>query len=137
MRAIGERRRAEALARGSLAGLTGVLPADGTIAGVDGWRWIATPDHTPGHVSFVRSSDRVVLTGDALLTLRVNSPAGILVGRQGLSGPRWYTTWDRRAAAASIAAIAALEPTVVGGGRGRPIDGPATAARIRAFAART
>ena len=31
------------------------------------------------------------------MTLRVNSPAGLL-GRQGLSGPPWYTTWDRRAA---------------------------------------
>ena len=134
MRAIGERRRADVLARGSLSGLTRALPADGTIPGMDGWAWVATPGHTPGHVSFVRWSDRVVLTGDALLTLRVNAPAGFLVGRQGLSGPPWYTTWDRVAAVASIAAIAALEPAVVGGGHGRPIGGPATAAAVRAFA---
>ena len=134
MRAIGERRRADVLVRGRLAGLTATLPPDGTIPGMDGWAWIATPGHTPGHVSFVRWSDRVVLTGDALLTLEVNTPTGFLVGRQGLSGPPWYTTWDRRAANASIAAIAALEPAVVGGGHGRPIRGPAVAAAVRAFA---
>jgi glyoxylase-like metal-dependent hydrolase (beta-lactamase superfamily II) len=136
MRAIGERRRTEALARGSLAGLTDALPTDGTITGMDGWAWIATPGHTPGHVSFVRPDDRVVLTGDALLTLRVNTLAGLLVGRQGLSGPPWYTTWDRRAAAASITAIGALEPSVVGGGHGRPIGGPGTTESVRDFARR-
>ncbi len=136
MRAIGERRRAEVLARGSMAGLARPLAADGTIPGMDDWAWIRTPGHTPGHVSFVRAVDRVVLTGDALVTLRVNTPAGFLVGRQGLSGPPWYTTWDRRAAAASIATIAGLEPAVVGGGHGRPIRGAGTAARVRAFAKR-
>ena len=70
-------RRAPARPRCSRAeaspALTRALPADGTIPGMDGWTWIATPGHTPGHVSFVRSDDRVVLTGDALLTLQVNA----------------------------------------------------------------
>ncbi len=134
MRAVGERRRARILARGSLAGLVEELAPGGRIPGVDGWTWVPTPGHTPGHVSFVRAADRVVLTGDALVTLQVNAPAGILRGRQGLSGPPWYTTWDGRAAAASIRTIADLAPTVVGGGHGRPLIGPATAAAVRAFA---
>jgi glyoxylase-like metal-dependent hydrolase (beta-lactamase superfamily II) len=136
MRALGERRRAEVLARGSLAGLIRELGPDGAIPGLDGWTWVPTPGHTPGSVSFVRTADRVVLTGDALVTLRVNAPSGFLLGRQGLSAPPWYTTWDRRAAAASIAALAALEPTVVGGGHGLPLAGPGTAAAVRSFAAR-
>jgi len=135
MQALGERRRAEVLARGSIAGLIRELEPNGVVPGVEGWGWIPTPGHTPGHVSFVRPADRVVLTGDALVTLRVNAPAGFLLGRQGLSAPPWYTTWDRRAAAASIAVLAALEPTVVGGGHGRPLTGPGTAAAVRAFAA--
>jgi glyoxylase-like metal-dependent hydrolase (beta-lactamase superfamily II) len=135
MRAIGERRRAAAVQRGSLAGLTRGFASDGGIPGVDGWRWIHTPGHTPGHVSFVRAADRVVLTGDALLTLEVNSPAGFLFGRQGLSGPPWYTTWDPRVAIASLEVIAMLDPAVVGGGHGRPLVGPGTAAAVRAFAA--
>ncbi len=136
MRAIGERRRAAILARDSLAGLTRELATDGTLPGMDGWTWLPTPGHTLGHVSFVRTTDRVVLTGDALVTLKVNTAAGILAGRNGLSGPPWYTTWDRRAAGDSIRAIAALEPAVVGPGHGRPIAGRDVAAALRAFAAR-
>ena len=137
MRAMGRRRREAVLARGRFAELTTRLPADGTIPGLGGWEWVATPGHTPGHVSFVRGADRVVLTGDALVTLLVNSPAGVLVGRHGLSGPPWYTTWDRRASAASIRDLAALEPTVVGSGHGRPLTGPGAPEAVRLFAART
>ena len=135
MRAIGRRRREAILAKGSLAGVVGLLEDDGGIPGLDGWRWIATPGHTPGHVSFVRPVDRVVVTGDALVTLRVNSWSGFALGRQGLSGPPGYTTWDMTAARASIRVIAALAPTVVAGGHGRPLVGPGTADAVRAFAA--
>jgi glyoxylase-like metal-dependent hydrolase (beta-lactamase superfamily II) len=135
MRALGERRRTAVIERESLAGLVAELPPDGAIPGLDGWSWVHTPGHTPGHVSYVRAADRVALTGDALVTLLVNSPAGFLLGRRGLSAPPWYTTWDGAAAAASVASLAALGPTVVGGGHGHPLAGPATAAAVRAFAA--
>lgn len=134
MRALGERRRAAVLAQGSLAGLFRKLEPGGAVPGLDGWEWLPTPGHTPGSVSYVRRADRVVLTGDALVTLRVNAPAGFLLGRQGLSGPPWYTTWSPRLAHAAIAAIATLEPAVVGGGHGRPLAGSGTAAAVGAFA---
>jgi glyoxylase-like metal-dependent hydrolase (beta-lactamase superfamily II) len=137
MRAIGRRRREAILEAGSLAGSVRPLGLDGSIPGVDGWRWVHTPGHTPGHVAFVRALDRVVISGDALLTLRVNAVAGLLWGSQGLSAPPWYTTWDRDAARASIRAVAGLEPSVLGGGHGRPLTGPETAAAVREFAART
>jgi len=136
MRAMGERRRAAVIAQGSLGGRTRGFAADGSIPGIDGWMWIHTPGHTPGHVSFLRAVDRVVLTGDALLTLEVNAPTGLLFGRQGLSEPPWYTTWDQGAAVASIATLAELEPAVVGAGHGRPLAGAGTAAAVRAFAER-
>jgi glyoxylase-like metal-dependent hydrolase (beta-lactamase superfamily II) len=136
MRAIGRRRREEILARGSLAGVVAVLEPGGAIPGLGDWRWIPTPGHTPGHVSYVRAADRVAITGDALVTLAVNAVAGALAGRQGLSAPPWYTTWDRAAAAGSVEAIAALEPTVLGGGHGRPLTGPGTADAVRVFASR-
>ena len=137
MRAMGGRRREAILAAGSLAGIIQPLPPGGAIPGLEGWRWIPTPGHTPGHVAYVRGADRVVISGDALLTLEVNTWGGILRQRQGLSGPPWYTTWDPAAAAASIVEIADLEPAVLAGGHGRPLTGPATAAAVRAFAART
>jgi glyoxylase-like metal-dependent hydrolase (beta-lactamase superfamily II) len=137
MRAIGRRRREAILASGSLAGTVRALEPDGSIPGVDGWRWAHTPGHTPGHVAFVRALDRVVISGDALVTLRVNAVAGLLWGSQGLSAPPWYTTWDRESTRASIRSIAGLEPSVLGGGHGRPLTGRETATAVREFAART
>ena len=137
MRAIGARRREEAIARSSLAGVIGPLPPGGEIPGLEAWRWIPAPGHTRGHVAYVRAGDRVVLSGDALLTLDVNSVPGILRQRQGLAGPPWYTTWDGAAAAATIGDLARLEPAVLGSGHGFPLSGPGTAAAVRAFAERT
>ncbi len=133
MRAIGRRRREAILEAGNLGGAVRPLEPDGSIPGIDGWRWMHTPGHTPGHVAFVRAQDRVVISGDSLLTLRVNAATGLLWGSQGLSAPPWYTTWDRQVAHASIRAIAGLEPSVLAGGHGRPLAGPGTAAAIREF----
>jgi glyoxylase-like metal-dependent hydrolase (beta-lactamase superfamily II) len=135
MRVIGRHRREAILEQGSLGGSVHPLEPDGSIPSVDGWRWAHTPGHTPGHVAFVRSLDRVVISGDALVTLRVNAAAGLLWGSQGLSAPPWYTTWDRDAAHGSIRAIADLEPSVLAGGHGRPLTGSGTAAAVREFAA--
>jgi glyoxylase-like metal-dependent hydrolase (beta-lactamase superfamily II) len=137
MRLIGRRRREAILAAGSLAGIVQALPPGGEIPGMEGWAWVHTPGHTPGHVAYVRARDRVVISGDALLTLAVNSWAGLLRQAQGLSGPPWYTTWDREAATNSIVVIDGLEPAVLAGGHGLPLAGPGTAAAVHAFAART
>lgn len=137
MRAVGRRRRAAILARSSLAGIVQSLAPGGAIAAVEGWEWIHTPGHTPGHVAYVRARDRVVISGDAILTLKVNAWSGLVRQRQGLSGPPWYTTWDRHVANASIAQIADLEPSVLASGHGLPLAGPGTAAEVHAFAART
>ncbi|MCJ7712712.1 MAG: MBL fold metallo-hydrolase, partial [Chloroflexi bacterium] len=136
MRAIGGRRREAVLARSSLAGFVQLLHPGGVIPGIEGWHWIPTPGHTPGHVAYVRASDRVVISGDAILTLNVNAWSGLLRGRQGLSGPPWYTTWGRQAAIESIGAIADLEPSVLAAGHGMPLAGSGTAAAVAAFAAR-
>jgi glyoxylase-like metal-dependent hydrolase (beta-lactamase superfamily II) len=137
MRLIGRRRREAILEAGSLAGMVRPLGADGSIPGIGGWQWVHTPGHTPGHVSYVRAQDRVVISGDALLTLRVNAVTGLLRGSQGLSAPPWYTTWDRQAARASIRAIADREPSVLAVGHGHPLTGPGTAVVVSEFAAGT
>lgn len=134
MRLLGRSRRDAIIARSSLVGVTRDLGPTGAVPGMDGWAWVATPGHTPGHVSLFRAADRVAITGDALLTLEVNTLAGAILGRQGLSGPPWYTTWDGLAAGASIQAIAELAPAVVGPGHGRPLTAPATAEDVTALA---
>jgi glyoxylase-like metal-dependent hydrolase (beta-lactamase superfamily II) len=42
------------------------LPADGSVPFMDGWRWVHTPGHSPGHVSLWRERDRALIVGDAL-----------------------------------------------------------------------
>ena len=137
MRAMGWRWREALLARSSLGDVARSFDPVGEVPGLGGWQCLPTPGHTPGHVAYFRPSDRVLIAGDALLTLQVNSWSGLLQGRQGLSAPPWYTTWDRRAARDSIATLVRLEPTVLAGGHGNPLTGPGTADLVRAFAERS
>ncbi|WP_432824460.1 MBL fold metallo-hydrolase [Dactylosporangium sp. CA-092794] len=135
LRAMSRARREAVLARSTLGDVVRALDPEGEVPGLPGWRCVPTPGHTPGHVSFFRSDDRVLITGDALVTLRLNSPTGLLLQRPGLSGPPWYTSWDRHMAAASIRTVADLDPAVLAGGHGIPMTGPQTAQAVRAFAA--
>jgi glyoxylase-like metal-dependent hydrolase (beta-lactamase superfamily II) len=104
-----------------------VLGPDGGIPYLPGWRGV----HTPGHVSFYRADDGVLITGDALITLQVNTLVGMVRGRQGVSDPPWYTTADAASARASIADLA---PRVLASGHGHPLVGPDTADRVHDFA---
>ncbi len=130
---LGRRRRDAMLERNSLAPVIDVLEPDGAIRYLPDWRWVHTPGHTPGHVSLYRADDRVLISGDALLTLQVNALAGIAMGRQGLSAPPWYTTADPEAASTSLRTIADLEPRLLAPGHGQPLTGPDTAGRIHRF----
>jgi len=136
MRAMGRRRREAMLARSSLSDVSRPFEPGVGVPGLPGWERIPTPGHTPGHVSFFRASDGVLVTGDAVVTLRLNSLAGLLLGRQGLSGPPRYTSWSWRAAKESVAKLARLEPNVLAGGHGTHLTGPGTAGVVRAFADR-
>jgi glyoxylase-like metal-dependent hydrolase (beta-lactamase superfamily II) len=135
MRAMGRRRREALLAKTSLGEVARMFEPGAGVPGLPGWRCIPTPGHTPGHVSYFRPSDRVLITGDALVTLKVNSWSGLLLQRPGLSGPPWYTTWNRRAAKESVGRLACHEPSVLAVGHGRPMTGAGTASALSAYAA--
>lgn len=136
MRAVGQRRRDAILARSNLGPVVRVLEPDAGVPGLPGWQCIPTPGHTPGHISFLRNSDHVLITGDAVVTMELNSLPGLLRQRPGLSEPPWYTTWDRSVARESIMTLAPLEPTVLAGGHGVPMTGPETASALSDFAER-
>ena len=136
MRAMGPRRRAAMLGASSLRDVARPFEPDAGVPGLPGWECIPTPGHTPGHVSFFRASDRLLITGDAVVTVKVNSLSGLLLGRQGLSGPPRYTSWSWPAAKESVATLARLEPSVLAGGHGTPMTGAETAGALRAFAGR-
>ena len=71
--------------------LEGTARAFDPVAGVPGlpdWQAVPTPGHTPGHVAFFRGKDRVLITGDAVLTVNVNSVRDLLAGGTGSPGRR-------------------------------------------------
>jgi glyoxylase-like metal-dependent hydrolase (beta-lactamase superfamily II) len=105
------------------------------------WECIPTPGHTPGHIAFFRPNDRFLITGDAIVTVDLNSFRGFLIwslqlNRQRISGPPRYSTWNWHIAKESVARLAALEPCVLACGHGTAAIGPRTAAELRAFSDR-
>jgi glyoxylase-like metal-dependent hydrolase (beta-lactamase superfamily II) len=100
------------------------LPDDGSVPGMPGWRWIHTPGHTPGHVSFFRDADRTLIAGDAFVTTKQESALAILTQRPELHGPPAYFTQDWDAARRSVERLAELEPLRVITGHGPPLQGP-------------
>lgn len=111
------------------------LPADHSVPELEGWRWLHTPGHTPGHVSFFREDDRLLLAGDALATMDLDAWGAQLTHAQRLSRPPAPFTPDWAAARASLAQLVDLEPARIGAGHGPPFVGPETAAHLRHFAA--
>lgn len=136
LRLMGSRRREALLSRTSLKGIARALDPGGDLPGLPRWEALHTPGHTPGHTAFVRREDRVVITGDALVTVDLNSLRSILLKEQRAAAPPWYTTWSWRAAKTSVAAVAQLAPRVLAGGHGIPMTGGGTCECVRAFAER-
>ena len=132
MRLLGRERAEAMVAQASLRGLAHSFDFSAEVPGLPGWEAVHTPGHTPGHVAFFRRSDRVLLTGDALLTMNVNSLVGLARGKQTASAPPWYVSWDRQAARASVAIMAGLEPLVLAPGHGTPMAGRDIPGKVRA-----
>jgi glyoxylase-like metal-dependent hydrolase (beta-lactamase superfamily II) len=94
---------------------------------VAGFEVIAFPGHTPGHVGLWRQSDRTVLCADTMRSM--NLATGLpQLGEM----PRIFTC-DVAGARDSIRKLAALEPSTVCFGHGRPLTKDASA-KLKAFA---
>jgi glyoxylase-like metal-dependent hydrolase (beta-lactamase superfamily II) len=100
-----------------------VLPADGRVPGMPGWKWVHTPGHTPGHVSLWRESDRTIIAGDAFITTKQESAFAVMLQKAELHGPPMYYTSDWENARKSVVQLAALEPEFVITGHGLPLWG--------------
>ena len=95
-----------------------ILPDDGSVPVMPGWRAVFTPGHTAGHISLFRESDRTLIAGDAVVTVKQESFSAVMAQRPEMHGPPAYFTQDWIAAAASARALAALEPEVLATGHG-------------------
>lgn len=99
------------------------LPDDGRVPGLPGWRWIHTPGHSPGHVSFFRDEDRTLIAGDAFVTVKQESALAVLTQAPEIHGPPAYYTTDWAAVWRSVANLAALGPELAATGHGIPMGG--------------
>lgn len=100
-----------------------LLPDDGTVPFLEGWRWLHTPGHTVGHVSFWRESDRFLVAGDAFITTNQESAYSIAIQEPELHGPPRYFTEDWAAAQESVKKLAQLRPAIAVTGHGRAVAG--------------
>ena len=85
---------------------------------------VASPGHTPGHVSFLDRRDGTLLAGDAYSTLGgTATPAR--------PNPRfpvvYFATWHRPTALASARALRAVDPKRLAPGHGPIVDAPGAA----------
>lgn len=110
------------------------LPEDGGVPFMPGWRWLHTPGHTIGHVSFFRDSDRTLIAGDAVITTKQESALAVFTQRPELHGPPTYYTPDWSDACRSVELLASLEPRSLATGHGLPLSGPEVAAGLHELA---
>jgi glyoxylase-like metal-dependent hydrolase (beta-lactamase superfamily II) len=85
---------------------------------------IASPGHTPGHVSFLDIRDRTLYSGDAYSTL-----GGVATAAK---GHPWFplvtmATWHKPTALESAKALRTLDPARLAPGHGKVVESPAAA----------
>jgi glyoxylase-like metal-dependent hydrolase (beta-lactamase superfamily II) len=106
----------------------------GEVPAMPGWRWLHTPGHSPGHVSFWRESDRTLVVGDAFITTNQESAYSVMLQRPELHGPPQYYTPDWRRARESVRLLAGLESELVITGHGPPMRGATMRAALNLLA---
>lgn len=99
------------------------LPDDHTVPHLDGWEWIHTPGHSEGHISLYREADRVLISGDAIITVRQDSLYKVLLQISELNGPPRYLTTDWAAAEQSVNKLYVLKPDILIPGHGKVMTG--------------
>jgi glyoxylase-like metal-dependent hydrolase (beta-lactamase superfamily II) len=82
---------------------------------------IATPGHTPGHVSFLDTRDRAVIAGDVFTTIGGTTVTSHFHLRFPLP---WMGTWDKAKDLESARAVRALDPQLLVVGHGGPVQQP-------------
>jgi len=100
-----------------------VLPDNGVVPELPDWKWIHAPGHTPGQVLLFRPKDKILLTTDALLTVKQDSFYRVLIQKQEVSGPPVYFTLNWEEARSTIIMINELKPEIVIPGHGTAMEG--------------
>ena len=99
------------------------LPENGEVPYLSEWRWIHTPGHAPGHVSFFRERDGLLIAGDAFVTVKQDSFYNVLMQRAEVNGPPVYLTTDWQKAKQSVEQLAQLPIEIAITGHGPAMHG--------------
>ena len=113
-----------------------LLPEDGSVPPMPGWRWIHVPGHSPGQIALWREADATLIAADAFVTTAQESAYAVAIQEPEVHGPPKYLTIDWEAAHASVRTLAALRPQLAITGHGRPLAGPALQQGLDTLAAR-
>lgn len=111
-----------------------ILPEAGEVPGRPDWRWRFTPGHSPGHVAFFNARDSVLLAGDAITTVDLDSWIAVMTNERKVCRPPAPFTCDWKQAHASVRQLAELAPAHIACGHGVPMSGPETPAQLRELA---
>ncbi|HVS72901.1 MAG TPA: MBL fold metallo-hydrolase [Phycisphaerae bacterium] len=110
------------------------LPDDlGELDFLPGWEFRPSPGHTPGHVSYWNAQHRILIAGDAIVTMNQYNPVKALSQTPELSAPPPYATYNWHHARQSARALAELDPYFLCAGHGVPINGDTLASDLQAF----
>jgi glyoxylase-like metal-dependent hydrolase (beta-lactamase superfamily II) len=99
------------------------IPSDGSVPGMQGWQWISTPGHSPGHISLWHEDSKTLIAGDAFITTAQESAYAIIRQAPEIHGPPKYFTPDWVEAGLSVAKLAGLAPDLVVTGHGPALRG--------------
>ncbi len=110
------------------------LPESHEIPGLAGWRWIEAPGHAPGQVCFWQEAGRIIVAGDALATVDLDSWRKLIAWKQEIAKPPSPFNYNWELARQSVLTIAALKPRILACGHGDPVAGENVAAQLEAFA---
>lgn len=99
------------------------LPDDGKVPYLDEWKWIHIPGHSPGQIALFRERDGVLISADALITVKQDSLYKVLIQKEEVCGPPVYLTTNWSEARQSVENLAALNPKILVPGHGTAMSG--------------
>jgi len=99
------------------------LPPDGSIPFLPGWQWVHVPGHSPGQIALFRESDRLLISADAIVTVKQDSMYRVLIQKEEVCGPPVYLTTDWDTAYESVQRLVALNPQKLIPGHGTAMEG--------------
>ena len=99
------------------------LPPDGTIPSLPELQWVPAPGHSPGQVALFRERDGLLISGDAIVTVRQDSMYRVLVQKKEVCGPPVYLTTNWNEAYESVKRLVALKPQKLIPGHGSAMEG--------------